>query len=94
MALARKFIERGSNKLNDDIPESASLRKLKKQGPDCGSDFYATQQWLIVHVARLNELISDHICPHCTGSGLQIDPQNQGFCSSFLLECSLCERDK
>ena len=59
MALARKIIERGSNTSNDDIPESASLRKLKQQSPDRGSDQYATQQWLIVHVARLNELIGD-----------------------------------
>ena len=96
LALARKIIERGSNTSNDDIPESASLRKLKQQSPDRGSDQYATQQWLIVHVARLNELIGDLICPNCTGSGLQIqiDPQNQGFCNSLLLECSLCERDK
>lgn len=33
------------------------------------------------------------VCPQCSGFGLQVivDPQNCGFCSSVLLQCSLFE---
>lgn len=39
------------------------------------------------------ELIKDLICPNCMSNDLQIniDPQNQGFCSSLLLECKKCK---
>ena len=60
----------------------------------CSATDCATQQWLIVHVTRLNELIHDLLCPNCaTASGLfiKVDPENHGFCSSLLLECTNCK---
>lgn len=91
---ARKLY-RKNNKKTDEIPESASYRKLSLGTSDSTSDRRASQQWLILHVSRLNELLQGLICPSCAGSGLQltIDPQNRGFCSALLLECHLCERD-
>lgn len=55
----------------------------------------ATQQRLIVHVSRLKELISDLLCPNCSALSLSIniDPENQGFCSSLLLECKNCKAE-
>lgn len=54
------------------------------------------QQWLLIHVTRLNELTSDLGCPNCAGSGLTIaiEKQTRGFCCSLLLECHLCDTDK
>lgn len=78
-------------------PATASSRKLsfgKLQGQgEESSQTPATQEWLLVHVARLNELVSGLVCPECAGYGLHviIDPKNHGFCSSVLLQCSLCE---
>ena len=80
---------------DDEMPShSALMRKLTFQQQECsdsGGNQSVTQQWL-VHVARLNELIGGLICPNCAGTGLKvnIDPNNQGFCSSLLLECSPC----
>lgn len=98
LTLARKSKAKESNERADEIPpQSASFRKLplETRERERESDS-ATQQWLIVHVARLNQLICDLICPNCAVSGLKltIDPQNQGFCSSLLLECSVCEGAK
>ena len=53
------------------------VRKLSLGKQEC-----ATQQWLIVHFEQLNNMIK-----------IYIDPQNQGFCTSLLLKCSLCKRD-
>lgn len=76
--------------------KSASGRKLSanreviEDAADC-----ATQQWLLVHVSRLNEMINDLLCPNCAESDLtiNIDPNNQGFCSSLLLECNSCKAE-
>lgn len=72
---------------------SASERKLALcQHDDLDHGDMATQQWLLFHIAELNEIIRDLICPHCAASGLRItiDPKNQGFCSSVMLECHSC----
>lgn len=86
---------------DDETPlATASSRKLalgKGQSATDGADDSTapreTQQWLLVHVAQLNKLVSGLVCPKCSGFGLQVivDPQNYGFCSSVLLQCSLCE---
>ena len=76
---------------------STSDRKLSlgnRGGVNDSATDCATQQWLIVHVTRLNELIHDLLCPNCaTASGLfiKVDPENHGFCSSLLLECTNCK---
>ncbi|XDV25679.1 hypothetical protein PO909_029555 [Leuciscus waleckii] len=96
-----RFARCGKGKQSDGLAEkpsgsSTSDRKLSlgNQGGfnDSATDC-ATQQWLIIHVARLNELISDLVCPNCAASDLfiNIDPVNHGFCSSLLLECSTCK---
>lgn len=100
-------LARGKRKISDGLPSempsgSASERKLSmgNQGvldiSQSINKVHSTQQWLLVHVARLNELIGDLTCPNCGMSGLKIniDLQNQGFCSSLLLECCLCKDDK
>lgn len=77
---------------------SASRRKIdetrKAASPPPEDERPATQQWLIMHVSRLNELLNDLLCPNCMENGLSvnIDPQNQGFCSSLMLECSECKQ--
>lgn len=80
--------------IKEEIASSASLRKLSlgREEPSAPEDT-ATQQWLILHVTKLNELIHGLICPNCAATGLQIkiDPVNQGFCSNLLLECCKCE---
>ena len=93
----KKATGKQSSKTHDEmLSRSSSMRKLSlgKQR-ECSVDPCATQQWLIVHVERLNNLITEIICPICAGTGLKmyIDPQNQGFCTSLVLKCSLCERD-
>lgn len=75
------------------------MRKLsfgKQECSDSGGNQSATQQWLIVHVVRLNVLIGGLICPNCAGTGLKvnIDLKNHGYCSSLVLECSLCKEDR
>ena len=75
---------------------STSERKLSLEnqgGVNDSATDCATQQWLIIHVARLNELIRDLLCPNCAAADLfiKIDPVNHGFCSSLLLECSNCK---
>lgn len=95
LSLARQKAKQ-SNEEDYQVPsQSASMRKLSIGKELDSGEQRASQQWLIVHVARLNELVNGLICPNCAGTGLKIniDPQNQGFCSSLLLECSLCERD-
>jgi len=92
LSLARGKVQQKTNVPEPEIPStSASMRKLSPKEQE-GLDS-ATQQWLIIHVARLNELLSGLICPNCAGTGLKvnIDPQNHGFCSSLILECSLCD---
>ena len=83
-----------SSKINDEMPSRASMRKLSlgKQ-EECSGDQRATQQWLIVHVEHLNNLITEVIRPSCAGLKIYIDPQNQGFCTILVLRCSMCERD-
>ena len=57
-------------KRGENIVQSASLRKLslgKREGESESDSTRVTQQWLIVHVARLNELIGELICPKCAG---------------------------
>ena len=65
-------------------------REVIEGATDC-----ATQQWLIVHVSRLNEMINDLLCPNCAESDLSIniDEKNQGFCSSLILECNCCKAE-
>ena len=86
------------NETGDEIQlQSASQRKLSlgKEECDSGGAERVSQQWLIIHVARLNELFSELICPKCAGTGLHItiDSENQGFCCSLLLKCTLCKND-
>ena len=76
---------------NENVVQSASLHKLgKKEERD--TDSCVTQQWLILHVSRLIELIGGLICPNCARTRLQvtIDPINQGFCSALDLKCTMC----
>ena len=86
-----------SSKTNYEMPsQSASMRKLSLGKQEEGVwDLRTTQQWLMVHVERLNNLIAEVICLNCAGTGFKmyIDPQNQGCCSILKLKCSLCERD-
>lgn len=80
-------------------PATASSRKLslgKGQSvieEDESGATRGTQEWLLVHVARLNELVSELVCRMCARFSLKVivDPQNHGFCSTVLLQCSLCE---
>jgi len=74
---------------------STSDRKLSlgnQWGVNDSATDCATQQWLIIHVVRLNELVRDLLFPNCAASDLfiNIDPVNHGFCSSLLLECNNC----
>lgn len=102
LSLARSSKRNDKTSTNIRLPPgSASARKLSlgNRGGDLEGNENgerATQQWLLVHVARLNEIVSDLICPNCAGSGLAInvDPHNQGFCSSLLLECRQCTGDR
>ena len=86
------------NETGGEIPmplQSASLRKLSFGEKERYEGAGCTQQWLLIHIARLNELLTDLICPNCANKGLQIciDPVNEGFCSSLLLKCTLCTSD-
>ncbi|KAK7881448.1 hypothetical protein WMY93_029857 [Mugilogobius chulae] len=90
-----------ADNLGSETPQpSASARKLLCRSEplvneEDDSRSRASQKWLLVHIARLNELVSELVCPKCAGVGLKviIDSQNLGFCSSVLLECSHCEGD-
>ena len=64
--------KRPTNETDNKIPSPSaskcklSFRKLK----DSEGDQRATQQWVIINVVRLNELVSGLICPNCAGTGL------------------------
>ena len=88
--------------ISNELPCAVSASERKLSMGNLGGDIQkdeaqtgATQQWLLVHVGRLNYLIQDLLCPNCAGSGLEIhiDPQNYGFCSNLSLECCLCKGD-
>lgn len=96
LRLARKSKAEKEKKRGEKAPvQNASMRKLLCDGESYETNDLATQQWLLLHVARLNELIHELVCPNCAGSGLRvtIDPQNQGFCSTLMLECTLCDSE-
>lgn len=77
LSLGRRHKGRQTKEADDEMPsQSASIHKLsfrKQDSLDSGGDQHATQQWLIVNVVRLNELISGLICSNCAEPKINID---------------------
>lgn len=47
-------------------------------------------------MSQINQLVYDFICPKYLHTGLKItiDPTNQGFCNSVMIEYAHCEGDR
>lgn len=95
LALAREKKTDPLREQKTPEPSTASERKLRAV-EICGEDSTpATQQWLLMHLTRINELIGDLLCPNCLGVGncclkVTIDENHFGFCNQVILACSQC----
>ena len=82
-ASRHKLLDMSTN-MTEDVMLSCNAEESKP----------ATQQWLLIHLNQINDLVRELICPTCLNStGLQvtIDSANQGFCSSVMLQCTHCQ---
>ena len=82
-----------TDKGDGDNPVSASRVKLLEQTHMQADDVgHENQQWTLAHVGRIQQCISNLLCPQCLTESVTVAiTGNMGFSSELSLQCSVCD---